>query len=272
MLGAGKIFLFVRRDNIEMSKEFLRTLAYKLLPHIPLEWAHWFRNRIVLRYVLESLSINCVLDVGANQGQYGTLLRRSGYKGWIISFEPVGASYAALKAVAAKSERWRVFPYALGAENERREINVTEETLFSSFLSPRKESEIRFQTNRVERREGVDVRRLDRVLDECLVDISSPRLYLKLDTQGFDLSVMEGARNIMPRILALQTEVSLHAIYDGMCGFAESLTKFQAAGFEAVDFITVNRDIDRLCAIEMDCIMTRKPDWEGQLTGGTKLS
>ena len=83
-----------------------------------------------------------------------------------------------------------------------------------------------------------------------------------MDTQGFDLSVMEGAQGILPRILALQTEVSLHGIYHGMPGFVESVSKFQAAGFEVIDFVTVNRDMNQLCAIEMDCIMARKPDWK----------
>jgi FkbM family methyltransferase len=243
-----------------MSENFLREWAYKLLPHVPWKWAHWIRHRAMLRYVLNKLSINCVLDVGANRGQYGTLLRKIGYHGWILSFEPVRDSYEVLKAVAAERERWRVFPYALGATNERREINVAEETVFSSFLTPREESQIRFPTNRLERKEEVDVRRLDRVLETCLMDISSPRIYLKLDTQGFDLSVIEGAQNILPRILALQTEVALSSIYQGMHSFTESIDRFQAAGFEVVDFITVNRDMDQLCAVEMDCIMARRPD------------
>lgn len=253
-----------------MSVEFLRAFAYKLLPYLPLNWAHWSRNRLLLRHVLRKLSINCVLDVGANRGQFGTVLRGIGYTGWIISFEPVRASYEVLKAVAAEREPWRVFPYALGPTDERREINVAEETVFSSFLPPREESQIRFPKNRLERKEEVDVRRLDGVLETCLMDISSCRIYLKLDTQGFDLSVMEGAQTILPRILALQTEVSLHDLYHGMHNFVESVSKFQAAGFEVIDFVTVNRDIDQLCAIDMDCIMARKPDWNRIGGEGTK--
>ena len=245
--------------NMRMSQRFLRASANKLLPYVPSKWAYWFRDRIVLKHVLEKLSINCVLDVGANRGQFGTWLRRSGYSGCIISFEPIRANFEVLKAVAAKREPWRVFPYALGAEDERREINVTAGSDYSSFLTPREESQIRFQGNRVERREQVDIRRLDHILEKCLTSISSPRLYLKIDTQGFDLSVMEGAQTILPNILALQTEVSLHNIYHGMHSFAESVSKFQAHGFEVIDFLTVSRDIDQLCAVEMDCIMARKP-------------
>jgi len=255
---------------MKMSVEFFRPFAYKLLPWLPVNFAHWFRNRVLLRYILRKLSISCVLDVGANRGQFGTLLRGIGYTGWIISFEPIRANYEVLKAAAAQREPWRVFPYALGATNERREINVAEETVFSSFLTPREESQVRFPTNKLARKEEVDVRRLDCVLETCLMDIPPPRIYLKLDTQGSDLSVMEGAQGILPRILALQTEVSLHNLYHGMHNFVESISKFRAAGFEVIDFVTVNRDIDQLCAVEMDCIMARKPDWSRPEAGGTK--
>lgn len=242
--------------------KFLRTSADKLLPYVPSKWAHWLRDRLVLKRVLEKLFINCVLDVGANRGQYGILLRRMGYRGYIISFEPVRENYEVLKVIASQREPWRVFPYALGADNERREINVATESVFSSFLTPVEESQVRFRGNRVMRKEEVDVWRLDHVLETCLMDISSPRIYLKLDTQGFDLSVIEGAQSILPKILALQTEVSLHNIYHGMQDFVDSVAKFQAKGFEVIDFITINRDIDQLCALEMDCIMARKPAWE----------
>ena len=247
---------------MSIFEKFLRTSADKLLLRVPSRWAHLIRDRVVLKQVLDRLYINCVLDVGANRGQYGILLRRIGYRGYILSFEPVRENYETLKVVAAQREPWEVFPYALGADNERRQINITAETVFSSFLTPQEQSQVRFRGNRVTSTEEVDIRRLDRVLETCLKDISSPRIYLKLDTQGFDLSVIEGAQSILPKILALQTEVSLHNIYYGMQSFVDSVAKFQAKGFEVIDFITVNRDIDQLCALEMDCIMGRKPAWE----------
>jgi SAM-dependent methyltransferase len=45
---------------------------------------------------LISRNVDLVLDVGANVGQFGTDLRRYGYKGEILSFEPLPAMFVIL--------------------------------------------------------------------------------------------------------------------------------------------------------------------------------
>lgn len=238
-------------DNIQ------RLCGYKMLSMLPSDRLRWLANRGVLRDVFGKLAINCVLDVGANRGQYGSTLRGLGYKGWIVSFEPIKANFEVLENVAKRDNRWRVFRYALGAVNGRLLINVTEKSVFSSFLTPKEDSQKRFPQNRVERREEVEVRRLDGILAGCFSGIESSRIYLKMDTQGFDLEVVKGAECILARILALQTEVSFRSIYTGMPGFMESIKELQAKGFDVVDFLSVSSDVDGLCAIEMDCVMAR---------------
>jgi FkbM family methyltransferase len=239
-------------DNVQ------RFCGYKMLSIFPSDRLRWLAKRSVLRDVLVKLDINCVLDVGGNHGQYGMALRGIGYRGWIVSFEPIKANFEVLEDVAKRNGRWRVFGYALGAVNGRLLINVAERSVFSSFLTPREDSQTRFPKNRVERREEVEVRRLDGILATCLSGINSPRIYLKMDTQGFDLEVMKGAESVLSRILALQTEVSFKNIYMGMPGFTESIKELQVRGFDVVDFLPVTADVDGLCAIEMDCVMARR--------------
>lgn len=235
-----------------------RFFGYKLVSILPSGRLRWLGGRATLKDVLERLSVNCVLDVGANQGQYGLGLRRIGYKGSIFSFEPIQANLEKLESVAKNNGPWRTFRYALGAANGKLPINVTEDTVFSSFLTPREDSQERFPQNRVERTEEVEIRRLDDILESCLSGIQSPRLYLKLDTQGFDLEVVKGAESALANVLALQTEISFKSIYAGMPGFLESIQEFQARGFEVVDFWPVNFEADDLFAIEMDCVMARR--------------
>jgi len=238
-----------------------RASAYKMASLLPTNWLEWMRGKSMLRDVLNTLSIDCVIDVGANRGQYGLTLRGLGYAKDIISFEPVESNLESLRKTAARNQPWRVFPYALGNTDGSAEINVTTNTVFSSLLTPDDESRSRFPANRTDRRETVEIRRLENVLEECLRGIAASRLYLKLDTQGFDLEVLRGAASVLPRVLALQTEVSFRSIYHAMHDFTESIAEFRACGFEVVDFLPGVRDIDHLSAIEMDCIMARRPQW-----------
>ena len=150
-------------------------------------------------------------------------------------------------------------------------VNVAELNLFSSFLTPKAEAPRNapwfFSKNRTERKEEVAVRRLDDVLEACLDGIASPRMYLKMDTQGFDLEVVKGAESVLPSMLALQTEISFKSIYDEMPGFMESIKELQARGFDVTDFLPVTSAVDQLSAIEMDCIMARSPQPKGPAAG-----
>lgn len=240
----------------KLVQRVLKSVGLELVEYPPRDWT---AGRNILRNVLAKLAIDCVLDVGANRGQYGSMLRDIGYRGLILSFEPVGANFEALAARAAGRGPWNCFRYALGAADGEAEINVTDEDVFSSFLKPTEDSQARFPRNRVARMEKVQVRRLDGVLDQLSDGLSSPRIYLKMDTQGFDLEVLAGATGVLDRILALQTEVSFRPIYHGMPSYQDSLREFQARGFQVVDFMPVNRESDGLRAIEMDCVMVRGP-------------
>src|SRR5919198_1008199 len=61
-----------------------------------------------LMSVFQHAQIDCVLDVGAHEGQYGRLLRSSGYAGHIVSFEPVTANARTLGEHARLDEKWTV--------------------------------------------------------------------------------------------------------------------------------------------------------------------
>src|SRR4051812_15268739 len=49
-----------------------------------------------LRVLVPYLGINCVPEVGTGAGEYARFLRKNGYTGHIISFEPVEASFRPL--------------------------------------------------------------------------------------------------------------------------------------------------------------------------------
>jgi FkbM family methyltransferase len=211
-----------------------------------------------LPILLEKLGVNCVLDVGGYRGEYATLIRTYKYKGYIISFEPVEENFNQLQQRKDGDSMWHVYRYALGSNNETRSINVSRETDLSSFLSA---SDYGTRILRpyipVERVEVVQVRRLDDVFDEVTAAIDQPRVFLKIDTQGWDLEVLRGAKGCLDQIVGLQSELSLQGIYEGMPSWTEALSEFQRANFVVSALFPLWRD-SNFQLTEIDCVMVRK--------------
>ena len=211
-----------------------------------------------LSQLLPKLGIDCLLDVGANQGQYGSMLRRSGYKGRIVSFEPVKASFDILRAKAAKDPQWSVYNYALGATAGESMIHVSRSTVMASFLDATEFSHEQFPEGmQVTRDEKVTIQTLDAVFSLVTEGLKSPRVFLKMDTQGYDLQVFAGAKRSLPQVRGLQTEISIQAIYEGMPDYLESLATYTKAGFVMTGLYPVSRDKRTLALIELDCVMRR---------------
>lgn len=239
---------------MKLHKESARLFGWELL-HIRKDQPTLDSH---LKQLFARLGVDCVLDVGANRGQYGAMLRKAGYKGRIVSFEPVKSTFALLKARAAGDPGWRVFNCALGAKAGEQEIHVTRATVFASFLDPNAFSRQKYPEGMpVQHSEKVRIRTLDEVLPEAIAGLKAPRLFLKLDTQGFDLQVFAGAKATIPKVLGMQTELSIQAIYEDMPDYLEALSTYTRAGFVMSGLYPVSRDRDTLALIELDCVMRR---------------
>ncbi|EFK94929.1 protein containing Methyltransferase FkbM domain [sediment metagenome] len=212
-----------------------------------------------LRRLFNYLDTDCVLDVGANRGQYGRFLRdQVGYRGLIVSFEPITENVAELRRIAAADGAWVIKDFALGQINGTSRFNVMNDSVFSSFRTPRTDGvDGMFTGNSVARRIDVEVKTLKSVLPELLSNHSIHSVYLKLDTQGFDLDVLRGAGTSLTRVRALQTEASVKPIYEGMPGYRETIDYLISEGFEISAFFPVSEaGFPRL--IEFDCHMVSR--------------
>lgn len=214
-----------------------------------------------LKILFDHLNINLVLDVGANIGQYGSALREKvGYKGHIISFEPVKNVYKKLASNIAHDSRWTAYNFALGASEGSSEINVTSSSDFSSFLKPNEYVRaIRPSESNVDHIEEVRVEALDNIYHEIITTtgLISPQILLKMDTQGFDCEVIKGASCTLKDIIALQSELSIIPIYENMPTYIESLELYRSHNFEITAIYPISRDNQTLQLIEMDCILTK---------------
>jgi FkbM family methyltransferase len=228
-------------------------------PRAWLEVEQGLARNVAQRHVAALLAmyrVNCVLDVGAHRGQFGSSLRAAGYEGRIASFEPVAEAFDALRAAARHDPAWTVYPYALGRQDGTISMNVVPGTL-SSVLPPTAFGARRYRRLRRPDVREVPVRRLDTVLDEVLAGVGTPRAYLKLDTQGYDLEVFAGLGARGADVVAMQSELALLEIYERMPRMPEALGLYEAAGFQVTALYPVSREMRTGRVLEFDCVMAR---------------
>lgn len=197
--------------------------------------------------LLAGHGINLVLDVGANDGGYGRLLRAGGYQGEIISFEPLEKMHRALTVVSDGDARWHVAPrMALGAEDGEVEFNVAQNTTSSSVLPILELHTQAAPESQYVAVEKVPLRRLDRVNHPALRRECT--LLLKVDTQGYEMQVLHGAEGLLPMIRGVQLELSLTPLYAGQSLYREIIDWLALRGFELWNVIPgfVNPDTGRL--------------------------
>ncbi|WP_310425790.1 FkbM family methyltransferase [Chamaesiphon sp. VAR_48_metabat_135_sub] len=213
-----------------------------------------------LKTLLEKYQINLVIDVGANEGQFASDLRQIGYQGKIISFEPISSAFEILKAAASNDKNWDIHKLALGKQNAEQKIYISNDSVFTSFLKSNDWCEQEFGEESVgKQEETVIVRRLDELLNETVDNLDRARIYLKMDTQGYDLEVFMGLGNIHEQVFALQSEVSVVPIYQEMPHLTDSILFFEQAGFDIAGMYPVSTEKSGLRVVEFDCLMVRSP-------------
>jgi FkbM family methyltransferase len=187
-------------------------------------------------HIVNRFRVGCVLDVGANVGQYGAMLRAWGYRGRIVSFEPLAAAHAALARRAAGDARWQVAPRtAIGDREGEIEIEVSAESDMSSIRPQSALLREISPSSRITGRERVPLTRLEVAAAPFLQP--DERLFLKSDTQGFEAEVLEGAMGLLPRLAGLQLELSLVRCYEGEVDWRAMIDRLAALGFVPYLFI-----------------------------------
>lgn len=216
-----------------------------------IRWPAGTSYHVELQRLLAATRPDLVADIGGNRGQFADHLRAAGYKGAIVSFEPVAATAAVLADRANRDPLWTIEPYALGDRQEERTINVpAADDSLASFLQPTEQGRVHFPQLIEPATETVEIRRLDSVLAD-----RRSRLFLKVDTQGWDLRVLKGATGVLDRIVAVQIELALEPLYAGADEYITVLAWLRDAGFTPTAFFTVASDQKR--TYEVDCLLRR---------------
>ena len=202
------------------------------------------------------LGIDLLIDIGANRGQYALSRRANGYKGEILSFEPLSTAHATLLALARNDPNWTIADrVAIGDRSGEIEINLAQNSASSSVLPMLDAHLAAAPHSRYIGKETVPLRRLD---DLLVSTVGGRKIFLKLDVQGFEGCVLNGAEQVLRKALALQLEMSLLPLYEGEILMLEMCQYLREKRFALWDLEPGFRDPTTGRLLQMDAVFTRQ--------------
>jgi len=209
-----KIHLFINLVLIKLGFELLKFPSGSL------------KKRIEL---MKRFNIGIILDVGANTGQFAGNVRKAGYKGEIVSFEPLTEAFSQLEKRTENDKKWIAEKIGLGDFDGESVINISQNLVSSSILNIKKEHTDAEPESKYIAQEKITIRKLDSIFSKY--EQVGRNLFLKIDTQGFEKEVILGAVNSLKKITGLQVEMSLVECYDGEMMYDDLKNLIESYGF-----------------------------------------
>lgn len=195
-----------------------------------------------MRRLLIHNDIDLILDVGANMGQFAKLVRQLGYSGRIVSFEPLSSAYTQLLTAKRHDPLWEIAPrVAIGDRDGEIKLNIARNSCSSSVLDT-VDNFVKSVPDAVYvGSEMVKLSRLDNTAAPYIYD-TTRKIFLKIDVQGFEMQVLEGAKNILPKVMCVELEMSLVPLYREQVLFRQMLDKMDRLGYDLYDIAPVLAD------------------------------
>jgi FkbM family methyltransferase len=199
--------------------------------------------------------INKILDVGANDGGFAKEMFEMGYTGKIISFEPLLSAYSIIEEKSRKNNKWSTVNIALGDFDGESFINVSENSVSSSLLNMLPKHLNSEPSSKYISKEKIIVNKLDTIYNDYCSD--NENIYLKIDTQGFEKQILDGALNSLKNIKGVQLELSIIPLYEVTHSYSEIITFLNDLGFELYSIESGFSDINSGQLLQIDGIFYR---------------
>ena len=190
-----------------------------------------------------------VFDVGAANGT--PALYKAFPEAFHVLIEPLEENELHLREILQEYEG-RYFLTAVGARDEELTINVEPNKRRSSIYSRTSLS----PTDPVEKRK-IPVTTLDALAKEHHFQ---PPFGLKIDTEGFEYQVLEGATNFLGEAQFVIAELSIEKLYEDSYSFAEFVGLMDRHGFYLCDVLYLQYDLQSPSKLLHMDVMFKKED------------
>jgi FkbM family methyltransferase len=210
--------------------------------------------------LLDTFKINTFIDVGANTGQTGKSLRDNSFDGTILSFEPTSKAFSVLEKNAKKYSDWKTFNYALGDRDGDIKINVSQNLQSSSILPMLPIHSNADPATKYISNEKTKIFKLDTIWPKFIK--KKGRVFLKLDTQGYEDKILKGAKKSIKNIDGIQLEMSLVPLYRGEKTYKEMLKKLDAQGLQLYQLYPGFTDPSSGRLLQLDGVFFKKSPYK----------
>jgi FkbM family methyltransferase len=227
--------------NSVLKLKFFRNLA---------RIVNFMLSKLDLKLSLREVDINdfevdLCIDVGANTGQYGLMLIKSGFKGKIVSIEAQPKAHSELVDVSAKFANWLVTDSCAVGDCEG---EIIFQIAGNSFSSSALNMNVRHIDAAPESAPigtiSVKQYKLETVLDKYLDLLVFNTIYLKLDTQGYEKNILYGiSDDLWRKIKYVELELSLIELYDGQALFGFYIDYMKERNFVLIKLKTEFSDL-----------------------------
>jgi FkbM family methyltransferase len=207
---------------------------------------------------LRNISFSTVIDVGANEGQFVVEFRKFFPDAIFYSFEPLPSCFSVLTKQSGGDRRWQCFNTALGCENKRADFYFHQNhPSSSSFLADTIRGQSLYPETKRQTIVPVDCVTLDSWVDSH-PNVLKPPVLLKMDVQGYESQVLQGAKQTLTQVNAVITEVIVESLYNGQSTFDEQVKLLARAGLVFCGVLRHAFDRDQN-VISLDCVFRRHP-------------
>lgn len=214
-------------------------------------------EQLRIKRLFEHHGIDLVLDVGANTGQFGIFLRELGYRGTIVSFEPISSAHDQLVKRSKNDPHWIVFPRtAVGERSGEITLHISGNSQSSSVLNMLDAHIDAAPDSAYITDQQVPMNRLDEIAMNYVANSSSA--YLKIDVQGYEARVLDGSMNLFSKINGIQLELSLVPLYEKQTSYREMIEKLDDLGYDLYALFPVFSDVQNGRMLQMDGVFFKK--------------
>ena len=190
--------------------------------------AHELARLQAQRAWFEKAGFKTLVDVGANTGAFSFAMRLMLPECQIYAFEPLPDCFKALERNLGSLGRFKGFCSAIGERSGEVSFYRSQQSASSSLLPMGDLHRQAFPWTAELSRVNVPLAKLDDFLPQ--MQLLKPML-LKIDVQGYEDKVLQGADGVLSQADYLLTEVSYRPLYEGQPLFGEMNDILKSRGF-----------------------------------------